>query len=222
MGCPVGPLRNLAVGTFGGPWHIQKARPMLSAGTPPLAGQPAPRPRAPGPGGPFVTAATSAARGPPASHRTQSTPPPAPGTASGRNEKGNLINSFRIQHFPHSIIFKLNNLSLREKGQRPLSSALPAAQSRHCGPDGERVSAEPAPQCPLSYARSQAAPAPAPLGGDPGPRPHGLCGALVGSRGPGWGRWEAGSERKGRQKRLSRRGSEGPCEGGGDGAQRRP
>lgn len=118
MGCPVGPLRNLAVGTFGGPWHIQKARPMLSAGTPPLAGQPAPRPRAPGPGGPFVTAATSAARGPPASRRTQSTPPPAPGTASGRNEKGNLINSFRIQHFPHSIIFKLNNLSLREKGKR--------------------------------------------------------------------------------------------------------
>lgn len=149
----MGPLRNLAVGTFGGPWHIQKARPMLSAGTPPLAGQPAPRPRAPGPGGPFVTAATSAARGPPASRRTQSTPPPAPGTASGRNEKGNLINSFRIQHFPHSIIFKLNNLSLREKGKRPLSSAPPAAQSRHCGPDGERVSAEPAPQCPLSYAR---------------------------------------------------------------------
>lgn len=135
----MGPLRNLAVGTFGGPWHIQKARPMLSAGTPPPAGRPAPRPRAPGPGGPFVTAATSAARGPPASRRTQSTPPPAPGTASGRNEKGNLINSFRIQHFPHSIIFKLNNLSLREKGKRPLSSAPPAAQSRHCGPDGERV-----------------------------------------------------------------------------------
>lgn len=64
-----------------------------------------------------------------------------------------------------------------------------------------------------------AAPATAPLSGDPGPRPRGLCGALVGSWGPGWGHQEAWS---GRQKRLSCSGSEGPSEGGGDGAQRRP
>lgn len=47
------------------------------------------------------------------------------GKANGRNKKGNLINSFHIQHFPHSIIFKLNNLSLEEKGKFPLSSAQP-------------------------------------------------------------------------------------------------
>lgn len=148
MGRPVGLLRNHAVGTSGEPQHIQM-------GHHPRPASPAPRPRPPEPGAPFITAATLAARGSPASRRTQSTPPPAPGTASGRNKKGNPVNSFRIQHFPHSIIFKLNNLSLREKGKRPLSSALPAAQSRHCGADGERVSVEPTPQCPLSYARSR-------------------------------------------------------------------
>lgn len=57
--------------------------------------------------------------------RGRAPPPPPRGRASGRDKKGNLINSFHIQHFPHSIIFKLNNLSLGEKGKFPLSSALP-------------------------------------------------------------------------------------------------
>lgn len=68
-------------------------------------------------------------------------PPPTPaGTASARNKKGNLINSFHIQHFPHSIIFKLNNLSRGEKGKSPLSSALPSlTKPTLWGPDGERL-----------------------------------------------------------------------------------
>ena len=86
----------------------------------------------------------------------------APPLTTGRNKKGNLINSFHIQHFPHSIIFKLNNLSLGEKGKFLRGSALPGLTKPTLWALVENVSLEPAPQCPLLYSRSQAAPHAAP------------------------------------------------------------
>lgn len=218
----MGPLRSHTAGTFGEPRRIRKARPVLSDGAPPPASQPGTPPEVPRARGPPHHSSHVSARGSPASRRTQSTQPPAPGTARGTNPKRNLINSFRIQHFPHSIIFKLNNLSLREKGKGPLSSALPAAQSRHCGPDWGESPWSPPLNAPFhTHAHRQPLQLPL-LSADPGPRPHGLCGALVGSWGPGWGHREAWSERKVRQKRLSCRSSKGPSEGGGDGVRRHP
>lgn len=56
----------------------------------------------------------------------------------GGSRKGKLINSFHLQHFPHSIIFKLNKLSLGEKGKFPLSSALAGlTKPTLWGADGE-------------------------------------------------------------------------------------
>lgn len=64
----------------------------------------------------------------------ESTALPLWGEAKGRNGEGKLINSFHLQHFPHSIIFKLNKLSLGERGKRS-RSAQPwqVSQSPHCG-----------------------------------------------------------------------------------------
>lgn len=113
---------------------------------------------------------------------------PPRGRADGRNKKGNLINSFHIQHFPHSIIFKLNNLSLGEKGKFPRSSALPGLTKPTLWALVENVSLEPAPQCPLLYSRSQAAPHAAPACRRPWPTATwplwGSC-QLPGARGGG-------------------------------------
>lgn len=96
------------------------------------------------------------------------------GAASGRDGEGNLINSFHIQHFPHSIIFKLNNLSLGEKGKVP-ARLCPASLTKPTlwGPDGEGASLSPPlnaslythtqrqplrPPCPETLARSHVAP----------------------------------------------------------------
>lgn len=49
----------------------------------------------------------------------ESTALPLWGEAKGRNGEGKLINSFHLQHFPHSIIFKLNKLSLGEREKVP-------------------------------------------------------------------------------------------------------
>ena len=137
--------------------------------------------------------------------------PPPWGRANGRNDKGNLINSFHIQHFPHSIIFKLNNLSLGEKGTFPLSSALPGlTKPTLWGPDGECVSLEPAPQCPPLCSHSEAAPQTVPERWRPWPTATWPLWALWAPGNPGWGLKQLWVERKGRQEGGRRHGeSEG-------------
>lgn len=64
----------------------------------------------------------------------ESTALPLWGEAKGRNGEGKLINSFHLQHFPHSIIFKLNKLSLGERGKSSCSAQpWQVSQSPHCG-----------------------------------------------------------------------------------------
>lgn len=98
------------------------------------------------PSGPLGHTAMLQLQGPPLRHSTdtsadtlgESVPLPLWGEAKGGSRKGKLINSFHLQHFPHSIIFKLNKLSLGEKEKFPLSSALAGlTKPTLWGADGE-------------------------------------------------------------------------------------
>lgn len=105
-------------------------------------------------------------------HRTQSpntrttpqdtsgsgTPLATQGEARGRNGKGNLINHFHSQHFPHSIIFKLNNLSLGVKGKFPLCTALPGLTKPTLWVLQRARLLGAGPQCPLLCQHSQQPP----------------------------------------------------------------